>query len=239
MTARPFDDAERRVVSLWAERLGVPPGDLTRPGIRLTTNPESSAAYALWRGNTMVIAISSDRLAEARERVRGATARDLMPPPALLAAIGMPEARVVGPAYQGFLRSDPGPAPTIERVEFTPIPSRDGLAPLRAAVAPEEWRHASLDPARGVVVGAIRDGELVAAAAAGSEWPGFAAVGILTRRDARGGGLATAAAHHAVVAALRAELLPIYQTLQSNEPSLAVARKLGFEHFGSTLSLRL
>jgi RimJ/RimL family protein N-acetyltransferase len=67
----------------------------------------------------------------------------------------------------------------------------------------------------------------------------IAHLSIVTAPGQRGRSLATAAAACAAPHALAEGLVPPYRTLESNAATMGVARRLGFERYGCSVSVRL
>jgi RimJ/RimL family protein N-acetyltransferase len=143
-----------------------------------------------------------------------------------------------GPSWHGFT----------DVAHFTPVVGSAGrlldrgdplLAELRHACGEAEWSEGGFADPDGVIYGIEEDGCLVAAGNLTS-FRGYPAdVGLLTRPDARGRGLAKR-----VAAQMIADALPIagvirYRALVTNSPSLAIARSLGFAGCGQNLIARL
>jgi GNAT superfamily N-acetyltransferase len=80
----------------------------------------------------------------------------------------------------------------------------------------------------GAVAGVTQGGALVSVAYTFAQTPQYADVGVVTRDDWRGQGLATMSAARLCQAIQQAGRVPVWSTGGSNLPSLQVARKLGF-----------
>lgn len=92
----------------------------------------------------------------------------------------------------------------------------DGAARLHATI---EWGH---------VAGVVREGSLVAVAYTFAQSPTYADIGVVTRDDWRGQGLATAAAARVSMAIQEAGRVPVWSTGSTNLASLRVADRIGF-----------
>jgi hypothetical protein len=146
--------------------------------------------------------------------------------------------QVFGPSWHGFT----------DAAHFAPVVCGAGrrldqgdplLAGLRQACGETEWAEGGFADPDGVIYGLEEDGRL---AAAGNLTPfrgSPADVGLLTRPDARGRGLAKQVAVQMIVDALPAAGVVRYRALVTNSPSLAIARSLGFVGYGQNLIARL
>jgi RimJ/RimL family protein N-acetyltransferase len=171
--------------------------------------------------------------------------------------------RVHGPSVHLYL-DDPGALDDAPGVAAPDVAASDVAAPdvrrlteddgdaeqldkLRAACAADEWNEGGFaEPAgadRGepgpVLFGAFRDGVLVAAANLTAWRDHPSDVGLLTHPEHRGTGLATRLAVTASRHALDTGGLVRYRALVTNRPSLAIARRLGYQEFGRNLAVRL
>jgi len=71
-------------------------------------------------------------------------------------------------------------------------------------------------------------------------WGGtIAHVSVITHPAHRGRGYARSAVAAAASTALKAGLIPQYRTLESNGPSMSVARSLGFVHYATSVAVKL
>ena len=95
-------------------------------------------------------------------------------------------------------------------------------------------------PAHGSAFGrCVVTGELTALAGDATWNDEIAHIAVVAAPYWRGAGHATAAVAAAARHAIDAGLLPQYRTLVANEPSMAIARRLGFERYGSSVFVRL
>jgi hypothetical protein len=144
-------------------------------------------------------------------------------------------AEVLGPATLAFLDATEfrgATGPDIERLAA----GHAELDVLLAAATPDEVGESGIDDIRSDVF-VIRESGRVVAAAGYERWPGNAAhLCVLTAADARGRGLARAAASAAAEQALAEGLLPQWRAVP--EPSRRIARALGFRELGAQLSVR-
>lgn len=148
--------------------------------------------------------------------------------------------RIVGPAFIGY-----GTARTLDLSvaagarEVTPA-DEAAVAGLRAASGDEEWEHGGSDPRAVPTFGCFDDRGDALALAGYKVWGGaIAHLSIVTAPRHRGRGLGSAAVARAARHAVDAGLLPQYRTLSANGPSMGIARKLGFEGYGFSVSVRL
>ncbi|MFN8663232.1 MAG: GNAT family N-acetyltransferase [Thermomicrobiales bacterium] len=118
------------------------------------------------------------------------------------------------------------------------------LPVMEAATEPlhmGSWRFGSAAAllAEGQVAGAIVGAELVAVAFTAAQGERYVDVGIVTREDARGQGLATAAASLLCAAVQAGGRTPVWGTSEENLASRRVAAKLGFREVGQRVYLNL
>lgn len=157
-------------------------------------------------------------------------------------ALGERVARVIGPAYQGFCDAESfRPADTLGA---RPLTLRDHHA-LRAfigACPPEDWQDSAISSDHLPLYGLERDGALIALASAPVDQMnviGMRSVGVVTLPAARGTGAGLAVVSALIEGVLMETMTLRYQTLRANLPSVAIARRLGFEDVATTLAIRL
>jgi RimJ/RimL family protein N-acetyltransferase len=176
------------------------------------------------------------------ERYRAAIAQwkaGVVRMPALVEAIfGKRVVAIVGPAFVGYN----------DQKHFQPylsgstrrLTSRDEkeVDMLRAACALEEWEAGGSEFRPNAMVGAFRGQELAALAGYQLWGEQVAHIAILTHPAFRGQGHATAAVSTLTEMVFERALVPQYRTLETNAPSLAVARRLGFVRYATSLAVR-
>ncbi len=157
-------------------------------------------------------------------------------------ALGERVARVIGPAYQGFCDAESfRPADTQGARPLT-LNDHRALRAFIAACPPEDWQDSSIALDHLPLFGLERDGALVALASAPSraEMLGMRSVGVVTLPAARGTGAGLAVVSALVEGVITEEYITLrYQTLRANLPSVAIARRLGFEDVATSLAVRL
>jgi RimJ/RimL family protein N-acetyltransferase len=109
---------------------------------------------------------------------------------------------------------------------------------LRAACAVEEWDAGGSEFRPDAMVGAFRGKELAALAGYQHWGERIAHIAIVTHPAFRGQGHATTAVSTLTEMVFERTLVPQYRTLDANAPSLAVARRLGFVRYATSLAVR-
>lgn len=150
---------------------------------------------------------------------------------------GIAADRVVGPAFIGYL--DEATFAGSDEIESRLLDDSDAgaIEALRAACEPVGWTEGG--PAAGTVaaVGVFR-GSTLAALSTYEVWSErIAHIGIVTHPAHRGCGLGTAAVRAMTTIAHARKLVAQYRTLLANAPSMAIARRLGFERYATTISI--
>lgn len=228
-----------RTRALWASIAGTPV-EFT-PVIRVAVSPRSSLCPPGWTGIVVIdgaaITTAPDQVSardveRALDGVPAASAADV----AVLTG-RLPVAEMLGPATLAYL--DPG--------DFRPYGGDDRARPLDPAEPAVREFLAAADAVDLQESGmaeitspafAVTERGRVLAAAGYRAWPRDTAhLSVLTASDARGRGLARAAASAAVGHALAAGKLPQWRARP--EPSRRVARALGFRDLGAQVSIRL
>lgn len=144
--------------------------------------------------------------------------------------------RVIGPAFIGYaagMEEAAGGARELTSGDMEAVES------LQSACSETEWDHGGSDLATDPCSG-VFEGEELAALAGYEVWDdSIAHLCVVTHRRFRGRGHARRAVEHVAKRALNAGLLPQYRTLESNLPSMHIARALGFSPYASSVAVRL
>ncbi len=240
MTLAP--ETLRQIDSYWTEFFGCTPGQL-RPAEPAVLAPAAALAdyegvYIQNFGAAPLISVPPTLPAEFRDVLARAARRGLETDERWAEALGASLDRVVGPAWIGYadrqtLREG-APSPGTRRLTEE---DRPFMEQLREACTPTEWEHAGGDEGE-LAVGAFADGEL-AALARYVDWGGIAHVSIVTHPARRGRGFGRQAVAALTREVLERGLVAQYRVLADNAPSLAVAGALGFQHYATSLALRL
>lgn len=190
--------------------------------------------FALFREGRAMVSLPAERFEELSA---------ILPPSPLhpgswAAAFRELGLRVIGPAFIAYTETlPPDGGCTARELQEEDMAS---VARLRAACDPQEWDHGGSDlaevPCSGVFTA---EGEI--AALAGYEiWSGtIAHISIVTHRDYRGRGYGREAVAHLAKRAQSAGLLPQYRTLEANAASMKIATALGFQHYATSVAVRL
>ena len=138
-----------------------------------------------------------------------------------------------GPAYIGY-RDLP-----IERsTQVSKLQISDPRVDSLKLAQPLDWDHFGYVPDSQGLFARTDDGRLVGLAHY-EVWGGkIAQIGVIVERAARGSGVGQEVVTAAVNDALKNGLIPQYRTLLSNVPSMKIAKRLGFEHFGDSLVIK-
>lgn len=144
--------------------------------------------------------------------------------------------KVIGPACLAY-----GEHIVTPRHDVRLLSGRDqnSVHQLRAACDAKEWEHGGCDAEARGVSGVFVDDELVSLAGFEIWGRKIAHISVVTHPSHRSRGYARSAVAHVSKVALEAGLIPQYRALESNEPSICVARSLGFVHYASSVAVKL
>jgi RimJ/RimL family protein N-acetyltransferase len=113
------------------------------------------------------------------------------------------------------------------------------MARLERAAATDEWLEASADEPCATRVGVVEDDALLALATLQIWDDAVAHFGVYTHHDARGRGLAARTASAVIADAIERGLVPQWRARIGNDPSAAVAARLGFVPAGHQIFVRV
>lgn len=231
-----------RIRAAWRQVIGAPDAFLRRPGVIIVPVADRDGGrrevgVVRLAGATCVLAP-----ADLAGRLDARAAARLADPGRARAVIG-DDVEVIGPAVLAY--ADRSIAPRLDRLvdaarRIEPAePGSAELARLAAACDPADVDESAFADWAEWIRLAYDEG--VVAAGAGIEvWAGtLAHVGVLTRPDRRGRGLARAAAGSAVRAALAAGLVAQWRARATLTASRRVAAALGFVELGAQVLYRL
>jgi GNAT superfamily N-acetyltransferase len=236
--------ADERVAAYWAGFLGCAPEQLDTPGTWVGPHADAGLAdyrgvYLLRRGESCVVSVPAPLLSTVTEQLGSLPAASAFDSSRLQRLFGDAIERIVGPAWQGYLRADgfrPVARPNVRQLTAADDPA---LRQLEVVCKEQEWEHSGIGGAEQVIFGAFIGNTLVAAGMGEPLAATLLHIGIITHSDHRGQGHGRAVVSAIAAYGLAVGLVPRYQTLAANTPSVAIARALGFTHYATTLAVRL
>ncbi|MFC7228539.1 GNAT family N-acetyltransferase [Salinirubellus salinus] len=244
MSLRP--ETRETLDGYWADWLGCEPAALSGSGVTVVASrwPSERRVRCLFRGDATVAVAPETGVEAVRARADALADVDGRDPAGLRSALALDGGRVtLGPQFVGYLDEATlaGQRAGDGEFETRPLERRDAraLSRLRVACPHEEWaeRVGGFDvDGHEVIHGRFADGRLVAVAAAGAD-DAVAGIGVVTHPDHRGRGHG-----RTVVASVSRELLarglvPEYRAHETWTGSLALARGVGFERYGTYVAL--
>ncbi|MDE3096029.1 MAG: GNAT family N-acetyltransferase [Chloroflexota bacterium] len=229
------------VRAYWTAQLGFDP-DLAN-GV-LVARPEGTlrgyhGVYVFRHGFSCIVSPPAAWRAPLRAALAGRTPDGAFDVDTLLAVLGAAAERAVGPSWIGC--ADASDLRPVRAGAARQLEGRDrpALLALAEACGAADWEHSAIDPARPPIFGAF-EGPALAAAASYEPWgERLRAVGVVTHpaRRRRGYGRAVAAA--ATAHGIEDGRVMLWQTLEANAPSMAIARALGYQPYARTIAVRL
>ncbi|WP_412539960.1 GNAT family N-acetyltransferase [Longispora sp. K20-0274] len=209
----------------------------TTPGVHLVADSRGGhGVYVLGTPGCVRVTVPTEQLTDAVLAVHEIDQETLLT--AEFWAKAFPDGAVLGPSQHHYLTSADR-LPDHSGIRRLNPGDHLALAELRSACPEEDWEEGGFADEPGALFGAFDDGRLLAAANL-TNWNGQPTdVGLLTRPDARGRGLATRAASAACAHALRLHGIVRYRTLVANPASMTIARRLGGTPYGLNIYVRL
>lgn len=226
----------------WAEFLGIDPNEWAVPGISYRAHVGLSGYQGFWcfqRNDRVVVSAPARWLERLEVLLAGWDQKGLMTCTALAEVLGADFERSIGPAFQGCLE----PHRFVHRAE--PLVQKLSSAPpnvidrFRSECGTRAWDESGLATAE-LWRYACFEGAQITALAGYRRLRGCAGGPcVLTHPDFRGQGRGAAVAAAVVADALANAELLLYQTLESNQAAIKLARGLGYERYGSHVAVRL
>jgi GNAT superfamily N-acetyltransferase len=223
-----------RLDRFWAARLGCPEGWL-HEGVHVLPLEQQPGVYVVATDSAVVVS-SAPACAADLDRVVRERPDHLLEPGTLRDLLGVSLDRTIGPAWVGYTTA-PARAPLAVGQRLDRPGPRD-LADLHTEVSDEEWQHAGA-ASWSASVGLFSARGLLAAAGYQVQEATVAHIGVVTRRTQRAAGCGRRVVSAIASEAVATGLIPQYQTLEANAPSLRVGAVLGFERYARTLAARL
>lgn len=224
----------------WAQALGCDVRLLSRPGVHLVPGGERlqglSGVYAARLGDATLVYCPPAVRDRAEAVLAGTSPAEAFRAETCALLAGVTTSQVHGPSWHGFV----DPAHLLHPVEARGrrlAADHPLLTELRQACGDDDWAEGGFffgeDLEEEAVVYGIQELGILVAAGNLTPFRGRPAdVGLVTRPDARGRGLATCLALCMVTDALPYVGVVRYRTLLTNTPSLRIARALGFQERG-------
>jgi len=221
----------------WASHLGCSPHSLFAAPLSIQIHGGDLAdywgAFAMFRHGAAIVSLPST----CADKLKGLLSPVLVgcSPDSFARSLDPVASVVIGPASIGY-------ATAVHRPEHPARPLTPGdvvaLRALQQACDATEWEHGGC-AADSRASGVFAKDHLVAVASY-EVWGGtIAHVSVITHPDFRGQGLGRSAVAHVARRAILSDLLPQYRTLESNAGSIRIAESLGFQHYATSMAVRL
>lgn len=229
----------------WASFFGLDAAIWSEPGVSLVPHVGLGDYRGIWsfrHAERLVVSAPPAWIERLGPHVADALLAELEDEAWWRARLGEHVSLVVGPAYQGCLTPadfSPVADPRVTLLSTDVTDVSDAVRQFRAGMSEGDWSDGGLDEVSAPVAVRREDGRIVAMSGyrAWNETAGD--VCVLVDPVSRGRGLGAAVTSAVVQAVLSQDRLALYQTLESSQGALAIARRLGFRRFASYLAIRL
>lgn len=220
----------------WAAHLGLSVSQLFIRELTITSHgaelSDYAGVFALFREGAAIVSLP-DRADFLRSLISTLVG---FCPETMADALRPYAAKVIGPAYIGYAEDVPAPAHAARAIMNGDTAA---VTALEAACPEEEWEHGGVNSPTRSASGVFCDNHLVALASYEIWGDSIAHISIITHPKYRSRGFGSSAVAHIAARALADGLLPQYRTLESNVPSMRIAKALGFTKYASSLAVRL
>jgi GNAT superfamily N-acetyltransferase len=232
------EETYRALDKFWAQDLGLDSGFDASP-VRCVAQELHLGVQMLRRDGRLVIAAPPDKCGVIQAAIGGLSPAELFSVEWLQRVLGRDAVKILGPAdisyadETSFRSALPGGARALSTADS------EAYRLLQAALDPKEQEESGLTADKYPAFGAF-SGDMLCAVASYSVWePSIAHIVVASHPDHRRRGLASAAIKALAADALNRGLILQWRALAWNQPSLALARDLGFKHYCSTIYARL
>ncbi|EXF24128.1 acetyltransferase [Nesterenkonia sp. AN1] len=227
--SKPLTDVTRgRIVTAWANALGVPPDGIRQDEWVFVERADLSAVVVVRVDGVGLVAAPAKILDQLRD-----VSREVLLDADALASM-LPDADPIGSADLLFAERSPRSSPS-SVIAARPL----DLATMRAGVSAAEWDESGIEETERQWVALDPAGD-PAAIAGFSRWRSeLAQMGVLAAPQYRGAGLGHAAAAAATDAALGAGLIAQWRSRQGNQASRGLAQRLGYTQLGVQAAVAL
>jgi GNAT superfamily N-acetyltransferase len=195
-------------------------------------------AFLFSHDPSCVISVPQTFVTRVQELTAGIAPADVFSVASAEAMFGEATERIIGPAWLGYA----------DGLDFRPVLSThtralspDDLPALRrlAASCGEEWEDSGITFESPLVFGRFAEGDLAAAGTVERSSRDILNVGIITHPDHRSKGYGKEVVSALTRYGVERGGIMQYRTLESNRPSLRIARALGYQPYGRTIAVRL
>ena len=223
----------------WADFFGLSSAELKSPGVLCVKHRMLDGYHGAWifqRQSTIVVSVPEidTSLLQLAKNFDSSQPIDLDLANSLF---GSNVARIIGPAYQGYITSADFRPKHDGSVQVIRKEDISALKRLAQACSTDGWDDASVDFDNPNLF-ILPSGPEILAVASVTESDESSMIGLISHPAYRGQGMGKAVASAATQFALSQKLPVRYQTLIANTGSLRVAESLGFKEFGRSIAVR-
>jgi RimJ/RimL family protein N-acetyltransferase len=225
----------------WAKFLGCSPGALRKERAQVLAHAELAnyaGCYLIEFGAAPVISLPANEVEFYGDAIAQWRPGVVRAPAVVQAVFRERVATIIGPAFIGYTDAKLFRPLSSGDARLLTVADEKAAEILRNACAAEEWDHGGSTFQPKEMVGVLRGQQLVAVASYKFWGEHIAHISIITHPAFRGRGYATTAVGELTRIVLERKLVPQYRTLEANEPSMAIARRLGFVQHATNMAIR-
>jgi GNAT superfamily N-acetyltransferase len=192
-------------------------------------------------GGAPVISLPTQEVEFYRDAVAGWPPGVVRTPGLVQAVFGERVTAIIGLAFVGYTDSRHFRPVSSSEARLLLASDEAAIEMLHAACPVEGWEHGGSGYRPNAMIG-VSKGQAgrLAALASCEVWGGeIAHISVIVDPAFRGRGYAATAVSALTKIVLERKLVPQYRTLEANLPSMAVARRLGFDRYATSLAVRL
>jgi RimJ/RimL family protein N-acetyltransferase len=226
----------------WAQFLGCLPEMLRNEKPLLLAHSELgdyAGCYIIEFGTAPIVSLPANEIKSYRDEIARWQPGVIRTPAVVRAVFRERIQALIGPAFIGYTDAKLFRQLASGDARLLTNADRNAVELLRDSCLPEEWDHGGSTFRPNEMVGTLIDQRLAAVASYQIWGKHIAHISIISHPAFRGHGHATLAVSELTRIVLERKLVPQYRTLEANQASMAVARRLGFVQYATSLAVRL
>ena len=236
---------EGKIRTYWSNFFGIPEYELSTHGVSLVAHKALQGYAGAWifrRNQRIIFSVRNSDLEVVKNKL------SLYPPKnttvfsdAYVNRIFGPKIeKIIGPTFQGFYDAPilkPTNSKYVRKINYQDYEKQ--IVELSQSGDVTGWRHGGLNPKSDCIFAVLKENKVISVANYKLMDGEVGFIGIYTHPNYRNQGFGQKTVNQIVYHLMKKGKLALYQTLQSNIASSAVANRIGIKQFASNIAIRL